>query len=368
MKIIVERENLAPALAGIGSVIERRQTLPILSNLLIETEEDQFVITATDLEMQISTRLAGTVDVAGSITLPAKKLIDICRLLPDQSTVTIEVEKERARVVSGRSRFMLGTLPSNGYPSLEGEDTEHVFDIPASAFRRMVEKTCFAMAQQDVRFFLNGLMLELREGLLVAVATDGHRLAKAEFAFPDIGTGVQRQIIIPTKSVLEIKRLLSTNGPENVTLEIGQRTILIRYGDWTFRSKLIDGRYPDYMRVIPKGLSNVALIDRQSLRSALSRTSVVSYEKLKGVRMTFDQGLLKLEVTNLEQEEGMEELEIEYSGESTMIGFNVGYWLDVLDALDSKMVEARFMDADVSAVLRDPDSDAELYVVMPMKI
>jgi DNA polymerase-3 subunit beta len=369
MKIEVQREDLLPALTSVAAVVERRQTLPILSNLLVQTTDEGFVLTATDLELQISCNIKGKVEEPGAITLPAKKFADLCKALPEKGLITIEIGQSRASIRSGRSRFALSILPAEDYPSLEGETTELWFEIETAVLVRMLERTSFAMAHQDVRYYLNGLLVEISTGKLVTVATDGHRLAKSEATLSSLDTWENtKQLILPAKSVAELKRLMSGMGGQQTRLEIGDRSVVIRVGENVVTTKLIDGRYPDYGRVIPSQLEHSAMVERDLLREALARTAVLSYEKQKGVRMTFEEGNLRLEVSNPEHEEAREDIGIDYDGQTTTIGFNVGYWLDVLNVVDGKEIEMKFLDSEVSAILSDPDSPGELYVVMPMRI
>lgn len=358
-----------PALSGVAAVVERRQTLPILSNLLIEAREGTVVLTATDLELQVSAEVSAKVEEAGAITLPAKKFADICRALPEHSVVKVNVEGNRSSIRSGRSRFFLSVLAAEDYPSLEGEEGQVRVEVEREVLQRMLDRTSFAMGQQDVRYYLNGLLLEFAGDRFVAVGTDGHRLAKSEGSLKlGIDAEESRQVIVPGKTVSELRRLLGHSAVGTVDLEVGERTLVVRAGKTVVTTKLIDGRYPDYNRVIPGHLERSAILGRDVLKESLARTAVLSYEKHKGVRMTFDQGGLELEVRNPEQEEATEEIEIDYSGERTTIGFNVGYWLDVLNVIEGRDLRVKFMDSDVSAVLEDPNSSTELYVVMPMRI
>ncbi|MBK1647956.1 DNA polymerase III subunit beta [Rhabdochromatium marinum] len=369
MKIEVQREDLVPTLMGVAAVVERRQTLPILGNLLIKTTEQGFSISATDLELQISSHVQAKVLEPGSITLPAKKFADICKALPEKAHISVEISQNRASIRCGRSRFSLSTLPAEDYPTLEGEEGQQFFELETAVLAKMIERTSFAMAHQDVRYYLNGLLLEICPGKLIAVATDGHRLAKAEAEIAALNSCEDtKQLILPAKTVSELKRLLSSKVGATVQLDIGDRSIVIRAAETVITSKLIDGRYPDYARVIPSHLESSAVVDREMLRDSLSRTTVLSYEKQKGVRMTFEEGLLRLEVSNPEHEEAQEEVGIDYSGQTITIGFNVGYWLDVLTVMDGKTAEIRFLNSEVSAILVDPESSGELYVVMPMRI
>lgn len=369
MKIEIQREDLVPALNGVAAVVERRQTLPILSNLLVKTTDSGIFLTATDLELQITSEIQSQVLEPGATTLPAKKFADICKAFPDSSRITLELNNHRASIRSGRSRFSLSTLPFEDYPSLETDVCDTFFDIESALFLHMLDRTSFAMAHQDVRYYLNGLMLEITSGKLICVATDGHRLAKSEYQITSLDDWEEtKQIIIPAKTVNELKRLLSAKPAQYSRLEIGSRSILVKNGSTVISSKLIDARYPDYVRVIPSHLEHSAVADREILRDSISRIAVLSYEKQKGVRMTFAEGNLRLELSNPEHEEAQEEVEIDYHGSGASIGFNVGYWLDVLNSLDGESIEMQFLDSDVSAILRDPKSPGDLFVVMPMRI
>lgn len=369
MKITVKRSDLAPALNSVAAVVERRQTLPILSHLLIETASDSIVLTATDLELQISSRVAADIIENGRITLPAKKFADICRVLPDDEQIELNIQEGKANVRCGRSRFSLSTLPADDYPCLDVDVGEQKFKIDRDLFYGLIERSSFAMAHQDVRYYLNGLLLEVIKGKLVAVATDGHRLAKAEIDMENLADWTEKQsVILPAKTVSELKRLLSGKNADDCELEFGHRAMMIRMANTIITTKLIDGRYPDYERVIPENLTHSAKIERETLRTALARTAVLSYEKQKGVRMTFKEGVLCLEVSNPEHEEAKEELEIEYQGEEIAIGFNVSYWLDALNATEGDWINVQFVDSEVSTILADPDSSTELYVIMPMRI
>ncbi|NEX17266.1 MAG: DNA polymerase III subunit beta [Halochromatium sp.] len=373
MKISVDRSALLPALSIVGGVVERRQTLPILGNLLLKAEDGLLRLKGTDLEIEISSSAVCEVEEAGVATLPARKLIDICRSLPEDTPVQIRVQSERATLVSGRSRFTLSTLPAADFPAMEVPQAEVSLNVEREMLQRMLDKTAFAMAQQDVRYYLNGVLLELSTDRAVAVATDGHRLAKVVAAVGDqegqgIGLKVEpRQVIVPAKTVLELKRLLA-GAPEWVRIELSERTLRVDLGKTQVVSKLVEGQYPDYNRVIPADLQRLAIIDRERLKAALQRTAILSNEKYKGVRVTFDDGRLLLQTQNPEKEQAEDEIEIEYSGESVAVGFNVAYVLDVLAAVDASSVEVRFSDAERSAVWQGVGAEDEIFVIMPMRL
>jgi DNA polymerase-3 subunit beta len=371
MHIEIEKEQLVPALTTVGGVVERRQTLPILGNFLLHADGDQLAITATDLEVQIATTTSATVLEGGDFTLPAKKLTDICRALPDKSRIKIQLDGDRAIIRSGRSRFTLSTLAAADYPTMEEHTVKQSLTLEQKELKRLLDKTAFAMAQQDVRYYLNGVLMELSVGQIRTVATDGHRLAKADFRTPLLDERWQErlQIIIPAKTIAELKRLLTTTT-NPVTLDFGDRTLSVQLGATQMLTKLIDGRYPDYERVIPQNLEQQVLVDREALRAALLRTAVLSSsdKKFKGVKVSFKADLLTLESNNPEQEEANDELEIEFSGVGTTIGFNTSYLLDVLNTIEGSHARIEFTDSNSSVLWRDLINDTELYVLMPMRL
>ncbi len=367
MQILTNREHLLPALLRGTGVVERRQTLPILGNFFLSAGEDGSVeLVGTDLELQIRTGFSATVKGPGAITLPARKITDICRALPDGADVRIKVEGDKAVVSSGRGRYTLSTLPADGYPLMSPEVGGICLELEQAQLRKLLEKTGFAMAQHDVRYYLNGLLLEVQPGGLTAVATDGHRLAKVTIDCESDVTEAM-QVILPGKTVSELKRLL-TGSDDKARLRISERTIQIQTAEAQITSKLIDGRYPEYDRVIPRNPERLAVADRSALRQALSRTAILSNEKYKGVRVTFDAGLLRLQAHNPEQDEAEEELELDYSGEPTTIGFNVAYVMDILGVLDKEEVEIAFSDGNSSALWSSKGVEGEVYVVMPMRL
>ena len=367
MQILTNREHLLPALMRGTGVVERRQTLPILGNFYLSAGEGGAVeLVGTDLELEIRTNFSATVNGPGTVTLPARKLTDICRALPDGADIRIKVEGDKAIISSGRGRYTLSTLPADGFPLMQPEVDGICLELEQNQLRKLLEKTAFAMAQHDVRYYLNGLLFEVRPGGLTAVATDGHRLAKVDI---DCESDVSEtsQVILPAKTVSELKRLLVSTD-DMTRIRISERTIQLQMGEAQVTSKLIDGRYPEYDRVIPRNPDRLAVADRSALRQALTRTAILSNEKYKGVRVTFDAGLLRLQAHNPEQDEAEEELELEYGGEATTIGFNVSYVMDILNVLDKDEVEIAFSDGNSSALWSNKGVDNEVYVVMPMRL
>jgi len=365
MKFSAEREVILTPLQAVIGVVERRQTMPILANVLVVGSEDHLSITATDLEVELVARARVNLQENGEITLPARKLLDIVRALPDKAQITIAIEGERATVRSGKSRFTLTTLPASDFPTIEDIRAQQSLKISQAALKRLLDKTHFSMAQQDVRYYLNGMLLEADGNMLRTVATDGHRLAFCE-ATLDSDTGGLQQVIVPRKGVLELQRLMG--GDEAVELGIGTNHVRAQIGDIRFTSKLIDGRFPEYSRVIPPSPSKRIGADRDILRAALQRTAILSNEKYRGIRLALKPGVLTLQAHNPEQEEAEEELEVAYEGEELEVGFNVSYLLDALGAIDGGEIEIGLTDANNSCLLSAASTPNAKYVVMPMRL
>ena len=366
MDVKVNREQVLPILSRVVAVVERRQTLPILGNLLLRAEDGWLSIVGTDMEIEIRSRCPADVLEPGEGTVPARKLADICRSLADGADVRLKISDDRCVLTAGRGRYVLGTLPAQDFPIMESIEPELVIEIEEGVLKKIFEKTAFAMAQQDVRYYLNGLFFELDSSCLRAVATDGHRLAC--YVYPcSLGVADRRAVIIPFKTVNELRRQLNF-GSNPVRVELGDRLIRFVVGDTVSSSKLVDGRYPEYSRVIPAGLSKSAVADREMLRRALSRTAILSNEKYRGLRVSFEAGVLRLVAHNPEQEEAVEEIELTYDGDPTVIGFNVAYLSDLLGAVDSTEVEVHFDDGSSSSLWRGVGAAGETYVVMPMRL
>lgn len=368
MKLNLQRETLLKPLQLVIGVVERKQTLPILSNVLLNTKDNILSITGTDLEVElIGQATLEKPAKPGKITLPGRKLMDICRALPENAPIELYQEKERVILKSGRSRFTLSTLPATDFPNIETQEENLTFDVPQQELRYLLQRTAFAMAQQDVRYYLNGMLFEVTPNSLRTVATDGHRLAlnTIDISLPDKH---RLQIIVPRKGVTELMRLLD-DSEENVSITISNNHIRVSSASGTFTSKLIDGRFPDYERVIPKGGDKIISIDRDTLKFALSRTAILCNEKFRGVRFELKKNLLKILANNPEQEAAEDELNIEYDAPSLDIGFNVNYLLDILNVLKSGPVNLIFSDANSSILVEEPDSNGEsIYVVMPMRL
>lgn len=366
MRFTLQREAFLKPLAQVVNVVERRQTLPVLANFLVQVQNGQLSLTGTDLEVEMVSRIAVEDAQDGETTIPARKLFEIIRALPDGSRITVSQTGDKITVQAGRSRFTLATLPSNDFPSVdEVEATERVA-IGEATLKELIERTAFAMAQQDVRYYLNGLLFDLRGDALRTVATDGHRLALCEtdLAKP---SGSKRQIIVPRKGVTELQRLLES-GDREIELEVGRSHVRVKRDDVTFTSKLIDGRFPDYEAVIPIGADREVKVDREALRASLQRAAILSNEKYRGIRVEVSPGNLKISAHNPEQEEAQEEIEADTTVSDLAIGFNVNYLLDALSALRDGEVIIQLRDSNSSALVRESSSEKSRHVVMPLRL
>lgn len=366
MKFEIDREELLKPLQAVIGVVERRQTLPVLANILIVAEGETIALTATDLEVELAARAEAKVHEPGRTTFPARKLMDIVRNLPTAVRIQISVEDNRAFVVAARSRFTLSTLPANDFPQVDMIDDGQSFSLSQIQLRNLIDKTHFSMALQDVRYYLNGLLLELEANTIRAVATDGHRLALAETTTESPVEG-ERQVIVPRKGIQELLRLLA-DSDDPVQIELGSNHIRVSLPETRFTSKLIDGRFPDYQRVIPVNADKIMEVDRENLRQALVRVSILSNEKYRGVQFEVGQHELKIQSNNPEQDEAEEELAVSFDHEPIKIGFNATYLVDVIGVLDEEVVELLFMDANSSCLIRGKDNTACKYVVMPMRL
>jgi DNA polymerase-3 subunit beta len=373
MKFTTSRSTLLKPIQAVIGVVERRQTMPILANVLLVVRGQELAVTATDLEVELVARVTlDKVESGGDVTVPGRKLLDICRALPDDASVQVNLDGDRLVIKSGRSRFVLGTFPAAEFPVVDDVEPVQSLQLGQADLRMLMEKTHFAMAQQDVRYYLNGLLLETGKKLVRAVATDGHRLALCEVSVEGSkGNGKAakaepHQVIIPRKGVQELQRLLV--GDEDVVLAIGSNHVRATIGDIRFTSKLIDGRFPDYERVIPKPQGNILKAGRVVLRQALQRAAILSNEKYRGVRLELADATLRIQANNPDQEEARDELEVDYKGQALEIGFNVNYLLDALAAVDGEQVELGFVDANSSCLISSPGTTATRYVVMPMRL
>ena len=365
MKLTATREDFLTPLQSVIGVVERRQTMPVLANVLLAARDGRLHITGTDLEVELVVASAVSVQQPGDITVPGRKLLDIFRALPEKTNVTLSTEGERVSVRAGRSRFTLSSLPATEFPLVEEINAQQTLSVAQGEFRRLIDKTHFSMAQQDVRYYLNGLLLETDGRALRAVATDGHRLALCEMELAGKAK-TTHQVIVPRKGVLELQRILGTDG--TIELAVGTNHVRAQIGDIRFTSKLIDGRFPEYARVIPANPPRPLEADREALRQALQRTAILSNEKYRGIRLTVRPDLLTLQAHNPEQEEAEDQIEVSYKGEEVEIGFNVNYLLDALSAIEGDRVEIGLTDSNSSCLVHAPGVLNTRYVVMPMRL
>ncbi len=366
MQFEIQREALLKPLQSVIGVVERRQTLPVLANVLMVADEEGISLTATDLEVELQANVSVDVGETGQITLPARKLMDIVRNLPEESTITLHLNQDRAVLKSGQSQFTLATLPAGDFPSVEDIGTAETLTLSQAHLRWLVDKTHFSMALQDVRYYLNGLLIEMEPDHLRAVATDGHRLALAE-----LSTGVEieqpRQVIVPRKGIQELLRLLE-HSDEPVRIQLGENHIRALLPDIRFTSKLIDGRFPDYQRVIPDGSGHRVLVEREAFRQALVRASILSNDKYRGIRLMLEDNRLSIRSENPEQESAEENIGVDYDGDALEIGFNASYLLDALGAIEQPSVAVYVTDANASALMTGEGQQDARYVVMPMRL
>lgn len=350
----------------VSGIVERRQTLPILANILIKVTDGVLSLASTDLEIEMRTEV--TVDNAqnGETTVPARKFLDICRSLADEAVIEFSLSGERATLRAGKSRFVLSTLSSSEFPTIEVSKEASRFTLPQRALRTSIMKTQFAMAQQDVRYYLNGMLLEIRGNTVHLVATDGHRLALNK-----LGSSKQsdkdQSVIIPRKAVQELSRLLADSDAE-AEIVLGSNFIQVNTPEMRFTSKLIDGRFPDYQNVIPSGGNRTAVCEREPLRHALTRVSILSNEKYRGVRLRFGGDSLRIFAHNPEQEEAEEEITVDFSGEDLEVGFNVTYLLDALSACSGDQARLSLADANSSCLIQSVEDQDSKHIVMPIRL
>jgi len=365
MKFSIAREALLAPIAQVVNVVERRQTLPVLANFLIEATDSGLRITGTDMEVELVARANAEVAQAGSITVPARKLVDICRALPEGVQVNVQLNDDKLAIHAGRSRFTLATLPAGEFPSSDQAESLGSYAVSQARLSWLADKTSFAMAHQDVRHYLNGLLMEFRDGMIRAVATDGHRLALAEI--PAEIEGDARSLILPRKGVLEMNRILE-DIDESLNVVVGQGFLRLDRERIVMTSKLIDGRFPDYEAVIPIDSDRAVILNKSDITQALQRAAILSNEKYRGVRLDLAPGSVRVVAHNPQQEEAVEDVEAEHDFDQLKVGFNVNYLLDALNAIDGEKVRIALRDANSSCLVTAIDDDSVRQVVMPLKL
>jgi DNA polymerase III subunit beta len=372
MKVTVERTALLKSLGRVHRVVERRNTIPILANVLIRADKSKLSLKATDLDLEVIDAVDAEVSPGGSTTVPAHMFYEIVRKLPEGSQIVLEASGDRAvlAIRAGRSRFTLQTLPESDFPDLAAGDMTHKFTLPAADLKRLIDKTQFAISTEETRYYLNGIYLHTagngKSTMLRAVATDGHRLAQVELALPSGAAGMPG-IIVPRKTVGEVQRLIDDAEAE-VAIELSQGKIRFSIGDVVLTSKLIDGTFPDYGRVIPLGNDKELVVDKKDFEASVDRVSTVSSERGRAVKLSISSGKLMLSVTNPDSGSATEELEIEYGADPIDIGFNSRYLLDIAAQIEGEVAVLKLADAGSPTLIQDRDSAGALYVLMPMRV
>ncbi|NRA40930.1 MAG: DNA polymerase III subunit beta [Pseudomonadales bacterium] len=368
MKFTVQRDALLKTLSLVAGVVERRQTLAVLANVLFDLNQTTLSLTGTDLEVEITGRLEleSPASENGQLTVPAKKLLDIVKSLPDGVAINFSLgDNQKVTVSAGRSRFTLATLPAADFPNVDEGDINASFSVTQGQLKRLIDRTSFAMAQQDVRYYLNGMLWELSPSQLRVVSTDGHRLAMCDLASDAIQADIQ--IIVPRKGILELSRSL-VNLDDEVEIVFGPNHLTAKTSGFTFITKLVDGKFPDYQRVLPRGGNKLVTGDRLQLREAFQRAAILSNEKYRGVRLLLSDGQLTIQANNPEQEEAEDSVMVNYQGEALEIGFNVNYIIDVLNVLSDNEVKLTLADSNSSALLEELEDSDSVYVIMPMRL
>jgi DNA polymerase-3 subunit beta len=379
MKVTLERAALLKSLGHVHRVVERRNTIPILSNVLLQAEGQSLRLKATDLDLEVTEVLAADTAQKGAITLPAHILYDIVRKLPDGAQVSLETTEDSGQMQlrSGRSRFHLQALPASDFPDLSAGELSHQFSLAAGDLKKLIDKTQFAISNEETRYYLNGIFIHTAESpaadavgvppiVLRAVATDGHRLARVEIPAPKGSEGMPG-IIVPRKAVAEVQKLVEDLAQE-VKIEISTTKIRFTFGDVVLTSKLIDGTFPDYLRVIPAGNDKRLIVERQAFSEAVDRVSTISSERGRAIKLALADSKLTLSVTNPDSGSAVEELEVDYDSAPLDIGFNARYLLDITGQLDSDTILFKLADPGSPTLVLDRDGAAALYVLMPMRV
>ncbi len=370
MNIKVDRENILPTLNLVSSVVEKRQTVPILGNLHFALKGKKLTIIGTDLEVEISETIDNIDGKDGMVTLPTQKILDITRMLPKNASITIKVEKDKALVTSARSRYTLKTLPAEEFPRIEAGKWDERFKIKQSVLKDLLDKTAFTMAVQDVRYYLNGVLFEISSKQLRAIATDGHRLAQADVDI-DLKITDPRELIVPRKAVAEISRFIGGDDEDgDMVVEINPNHLKLTKGGTVLITKLIDGKFPEFKGVLEKKPDIMVSVDRAPLIDTLNRVAVLttSSDRFRGIKIGLDSGVMRVTARNMEQEEAVEELAVEYSGEPNETGYNVAYLIDAARAATSEQVEIHLRSEDGICIIKQPGDERTIWLIMPMRI
>ncbi len=367
MKISVEQNAILKALAHTQSVVERRQTIPILANVLLEADKDEVLLKATDNELEIAEKIPAKVETAGAVTVPAHKLYDIVRRLPEGAELSMELSEETNQVnlVSGRAKFSLASIAPEGFPSMAKEETPISFDLEAGLLIGLINQTSFAVSVEETRYNLNGIYLHSKADALIAVATDGHRLALTKTALPE-GVKDIPGVIIPRKTIAEVAKLAAENV-ENVHISLSANQIRFKMNDVELSSRLVDGTYPDYEKVIPANNDKTLEADAKALANVIERVSVVS-EKSRGIKLSLRENLLQVSAAAVDEGSAEDELDAVYTGEEMDIGFNFRYLLDILAQVKGQNVKMLLQDGVSPVILQDAADSSSLFVLMPMRV
>jgi len=370
MKFTIGRESLVELLGSVIGAVDKKNTNKIMENALLDVSEGQLEVTTTDLEIELKSSVPADMAQAGKVTAPARKLMDIAKALPQDSSVQIEADDEHGRLLikGGRGRFELATLPADSFPSLDDINVNTELNLPENLFKRLLDKTAFCMANQDVRYYLNGLLLDMAPGSLTTVSTDGHRLALSSYRDDAIALESPVSIIVPRKGITELSRSLDASAETNVTVQFSDNHLRVEKDNICFTSKLIDGKYPDYMAAVPVTCKHNIVIDRELLRDTLARVAILSNEKIRSIRVKLSEGAMVLQSNNPEQETAVEELDVNYSGDVFETGFNVNYLRDALDHLESESANLDFTSASTSVLIHSDDDPDTKFVVMPVRM
>ncbi len=366
MKLTIERAELLRSLNHVQSVVERRNTIPILSNVLIEASGSTLRLTATDMDIAIVESVAASIGTEGSTTAPAHTLYDIVRKLPDGAQVELGKEDDRLELRSGRSRFTLQTLPTEDFPVMTGGDMPHTFSLSANVLRGIVDRTRFAISTEETRYYLNGIYVHAADGIMRAVATDGHRLARVETPLPEGAEGMPG-VIMPRKTVSELRKLIDESEGD-VEISLSDTKVRYAFDKVELTSKLIDGTFPDYERVIPSGNTKMMLVDCKAFSNAVDRVSTIATEKMRAVKMAIAPGTMTLSASSQDSGSAVEEIEIGYDNDAIEIGFNSRYLLDISGQIESGQARFEMADASSPTIVRDVEDDSALYVLMPMRV
>ncbi len=370
MQVTIQRAALFKVLQMISGIVERKQTMPVLANVLIKVSPGALSLTATDTGLELIATLVPTATEGDWMTtVSARKLLDICRALPEAAEVKLTLEGNNVVLRSGRSRFLLATLPATDFPALEKVSFDMAFSLPQAALRQLLDSVHFAMGQQDIRHYLNGTLVDIAQGTIKCVATDGHRLALSQLEGAAVD-GLGSRVILPRKSVLELLRLLEAGNETSVTLHLGKDHMRVEAGEWTLTSGLVSAQYPDYQRLIPRKIEHFATADREILRLGLLRAAILCNEKFRGVTLQMAADSLRIMANNPEQEEVEDIIALEYQGNDLEIGFNVAYLLDVVSTLSTERVRWSFSDPDEGVLIEPVDASgghSSFYVVMPVR-